>query len=840
MIVKGSLAFECAHCGLPVPVGLVQRDRDEQFCCAGCAGAYELIHGSGLESFYRMTDADSGSRLEIGGAFRGASQAEKFGDFDEPVFLEKYARVVNATESEVELAIERIHCGACVWLLEKLPVVLPGVVNATVNWAKRTIRVRWTVSEVKLSEIAAALNQLGYPPSPIQHNEHEKRWKLENQQHLIRIGIAAACAGNNMIISLALYLGMFSHMTIGMAQLLRVASCVVGVVALLWPGRTFLQSAWGALRTKTPHMDLPIALGLTVGTIAGLVNVVRGAGEIYFDSLSVLIFLLLIGRWVQFRQQSFAANAVEMLYRLTPQKTRKLVDGQVVETLVDLVQVDDILEIRAGDVFPVDGEIAEGSSLVDEAILTGESNPITKAPGSIVAAGTLNVRTRVSMKVTAIGSETRLSRIVDLVEQASIDKPKMVLWANKIGGYFVAAVIALAIFTFGWWLAVDVNMAIERTIALLIVACPCALALATPLAIAVAIGRAAKQKIMVKGGDVLQSLQRPGMIWLDKTGTLTNGDLKVVRWYGDTRWLDMVAALEIQSAHPVAKAIVEFGDRNWRVTEELNNDPNTKIVLAYRTTVLESMDHPGLGISGLVGAHEVVVGNRRLISDHGVTPKQHHNRLSKKIIEQGFSPCWVAVDGKVVGLVAIGDSIRPEAHFALESLTKRGWEIGILSGDHQSVVDRVATRMGIAPANAIGGANPESKLEMIKRSSVGGNVVMVGDGVNDSAALAAATVGIAGKNGVEASLAAAPVYLAKPGLEPILTLFRISDSAAKIMRKNLGVSLSYNLTFAGLAFAGFINPLTAAILMPISSITVVAMSLGAGRISKFGLSRSKA
>lgn len=828
----------CTHCGLPVPAGLIVPQREPQFCCGGCEGAYDLIHGSGLESFYRMADADPANRASVlNSEFGKLASTSRFGEFDEAIFQEKYCKQVGPEEAEIDLAVEGIHCGACVWLLEKLPMVLPGVVLANVNWAKRTIRIRWRNDDVTLSRIATTLQRLGYRPSPIQENQHRDRWNLENRKHLTQIGIAAACAGNNMIISLALYLGMFSHMDSGMTQLLRVASCVVGMVALLWPGRTFLKSAWGSLRTMTPHMDLPIALGLSVGTLAGLANVIRGIGEIYFDSLAVLIFLLLIGRWIQFRQQSVAANSVEMLYRLTPQVTRKIVAGEVVETLVDLVQIGDTLQIRGGDLFPVDGEIAGGDTRVDESILTGESNAVLRAVGDPVAAGTLNVGSVVTMRTTAIGRQTRLSQIVELVEQASLDKPQMVLWANRIGGWFVATVILLATLTFFWWIAIDVNVAIDRAIALLIVACPCALALATPLTLAVAIGRAARQKTMIKGGDVLQSLQQPGMMWLDKTGTLTDGDLKVVQWFGDTSWLKLIAALEEGFSHPVAKAIVQFQQTSWDKRDDVSKAADRhggRSLADVRTTVLNSEDHAGLGVSGKSILHDVAVGSARLMSKLGIVPCRCHLRIAQKIIDQGCSPCWIAVAGRVVGLASIGDSIRPEAASAIDALRHRGWQVGIFSGDHQQVVDRVAKRLGIAPEFAIGETAPEAKLKTIQTSATQGNVVMVGDGVNDSAALAAASVGIAVKNGAEASLAAAPVYLGEPGLNPILNLLAVSDSTGRTMRRNLGVSLAYNLTFAGLAFAGYINPLVAAILMPISSITVVALSLGSGRVPDVG------
>ncbi len=815
--------IECTHCGLPVPAGLIEPKREAQFCCSGCAGAYELVHTSGLESFYRMVDSKSDRSRNC----RDVASKRSFAQFDEPFFQEKFGQTT-ATESSIEFSVEGIHCGACIWLLEKLPTIQPGVISATAHWAKRTVKLRWRSNDVKLSQIAATLDRLGYRPSPMLPNSSRDTWKIENRRHLVLIGVAAACAGNNMIISLALYLGMFSHMTLSMTALLRGASCVVGVLALIWPGRVFLKSAFHAIQTRTPHMDLPIALGLSVGTIAGLVNVVRGVGEIYFDSLSVLIFLLLIGRWIQFRQQTKAANAVELLYRLTPEVTRKVVNGEVVETLVELVKVDDILQIRPGDLFPVDGEVTEGNTRVDESILTGESESIVKTTGDSVAAGTTNEASMVKVRAMEVGQETRISKIVDLVEQASADKPKIVLWANQIGACFVTVVIILALFTFCFWAISDVETAIDRSVALLIVACPCALALATPLAIAVSIGRAASRRIMIKGGDVLQSLQQPGMIWLDKTGTLTEGDLKVVRWHGDTRWIDIVAALEKNSSHPVAKAIVDYRASCWTTSDQLatwGRNKATKRLLDLRNLVFGSETIPGKGIVGAVGSFRVLAGSKQLVSSRSIQIPHRMERTEQNIVESGLSPCWVCINDSIVALVALGDSLRDDAQEAVASLKNAGWQVGILSGDHQRIVDRVGKRLGISSEYLIGGVDPEEKLETVKKSNESGTVVMVGDGVNDSAALAAATVGIAVQSGAEASLAAAPVYLANAGLSPVIDLLSLSKSTTGTMRMNLGVSLVYNCIFAGLAFAGYINPLFAAVLMPISSLTVVALSM---------------
>jgi Cu2+-exporting ATPase len=316
---------------------------------------------------------------------------------------------------------------------------------------------------------------------------------------------------------------------------------------------------------------------------------------------------------------------------------------------------------------------------------------------------------------------------------------------------------------------------------------------------------------MIKSGDVLQSLQKPGMIWLDKTGTLTEGSLRVEEWHGDADVVQQVAELERASNHPVAKALVRFGKGS------------------IGENTVQSSESAGQGIAGQVDSDQFVIGKLDFLKSWNIKPDDQQLELADGIASRGLAPCWIAKNGTVVAIAAIGDAIRPEATEAIEQLKRRGWKIGILSGDHQKIVTRVARRLGIDTELAVGNVSPEEKLHRVEESATRQTVVMVGDGVNDSAALAAATVGLAVKGGAEASLAAAPVYLAKPGLMPILDLFSFSDSTTRIMRRNLGVSLAYNIGFATLAFAGFINPLVAAILMPISSLTVVSLSLGAGR-----------
>lgn len=807
-------AVRCVHCGLPVPAGLIDESTENQFCCHGCRTAWTLIHDCGLAQWYQMLPG--GTTLDTIGTRDTDQQSRSFEEFDDPAFRETYSRVEPSGANRITLAVDGIHCAACVWLIEKLPQMQRGVSRATVNWARGTVVLVWDDDVVALSQVARMLHQLGYTPCPIRESDRELRRQAENRRHLIRIGIAGAAAGNNMLIAAALYLGMFSYMSAGIEGMLRVASCLVGMVSLLGPGRVFLKGAWNAVVTRTPHMDLPVALGLSVGSVAGLVNTIRGSGEIWFDSLSVLVFLLLTGRWIQFRQQSRAADSVELLFRMTPRYAWKIVNDEPHKVLADSIRAGDTLEVRAGELFPVDAEVLTGDTLVNESVLSGESIPVTRVAGQTVAAGTLNLQSPIRVRASAVGDDTRISQIIGLVEQASLEKPAVVQWANRVGGYFVVTVIALAALTLGLWLRFDPAAAVDRTIALLIVACPCALALATPLAISVAIGRAARRQIMIKGGDVLQRLSRPGLIWLDKTGTLTSGDMQVVKWHGDEQVKPLVAALEATSTHPIARALSTVDQQNGQQVDSVINDPAG-------------------GISGIVNGRVVDVGNESFMRTRITRPLATH-WLAKvaETLECGCTPIWVAVEGEICAIVALGDQVRDDAKQAIDELHRRGWQTGILSGDHQHIVTRVAGQLGIDTQRSHGGVTPEAKIQMVQQSmSDHPSVVMVGDGVNDSAALAGASVGIAVSNGAEASLAAAPVYLGRAGLQPILQLLKTSHSAGRTIRAGLAVSLAYNVAGVSLAMLGLINPLVAAVLMPISSLTVVAVSLRSGKIAEY-------
>ena len=794
------MSVECDHCSLPVPAGLVDENSDLQFCCNGCRVAYEVIHQYGLDGYY-----DIKSRIEA--PEQPAQRSGRgFAEFDDPAFHRLYCRSLPSGLATVELYLEGVHCAACVWLVEKLTVVVDGVAEVRLDMGRSLATITWNPETTPLSQVARFLDSIGYAPHPFRGVEARDMARREERALLIRIAVAGAIAGNVMLIAFALYGGRFHGITDEFRILFRWVSLALAIPSVAWCASVFYRGAWGALRTRILHMDLPIAIGILAGFIQGAVNTIRGSGEIYFDSVTALIFFLLVGRFLQRRQQRRAASSTELLFSIAPATARLVGSGGVREVPLEALGPGNTVEVRAGDSIHADGTVVKGSSTLDRSLLTGESQPEPVAVGDPVHAGTVNLGGRLLVEVRVTGEDTRVGRLMRLVEEGAMRRAPVVLLADRISGWFVAVVLTLAAITLALWLKLDPEHAVGHAVALLIVSCPCALGLATPLAVSAAIGRAARKKILIKGGDALENLARPGRMLLDKTGTLTEGRLGVVRWWGDESVKPMVAAIERHSAHPVARALSEG---------------STEVGIPEADQVQEIT---GAGISGICDGRLVVVASTsHLTRELGGLPEEA-GVAADRFANEGLSPVAVAVDQQVVAVAGIGDPLRHDSAESVAAIRERGWQVEILSGDHPAVVQSIAGQVGIAPAAARGAATPEDKLEAVREASTDATVAMVGDGVNDAAALAAATIGIGVHGGAEATLAAADVYLGRPGLEPVVDLLRGSRRTLGVIRRNLVFSLTYNVVAVTFAITGHMSPLLAAILMPLSSMTVVLSS----------------
>lgn len=792
-VAPASLDVACSHCGLPVPAGLVTHGAETQFCCSGCATAYSILHEHGLERFYEFPERRAAPVVASG---------RNFEEFDHPAFTELYVTRDGSGRASIDLYLEGVHCASCVWLVERVPLLLDGVLRAELDVRRSLAHVEWNPESVSLSRIAQQLDRLGYTPHPFRGVTRAAMRRKEDRAMLTRIGIAGAIAINVMLAALALYAGEAGDMERSYERYFRWVSFVLTVPAFIWPGRVFFTGAFASLRTRTLHMDLPIAIALAAGFVRGAINTVTDSGPIYFDGLAILIFALLVGRFLQQRGQRMAADSAELLHALTPNTARVVEGDKLREVPAEALLPGMTLDVRAGETFAADGTIVSGCTSVNAALLTGESRPARADVGSQVFAGTLNVEAPVRVRVDNAGETSRLSRILQQVERSSTNRAPIVLLANRLAGVFVAVVLTLAVALFVVKSQFAPDRALDDAIALLIVTCPCALALATPLAITVAVGRAARNGVLVKSGDALELLATPATIVLDKTGTITEGRTALVAWSGPDWVKPLVLSLEEGSSHPIA-------DGFRRALRDVDLLPASEVQHVM-----------GGGLEGVVGGHHLRIGSQQFVNRNNprVAPEIEQFAFS---LEQVLTQVWIDVDGVVVAVAGLGDRIRDDALRSLEALRARGWRTVLLSGDASNVAEAVGRKLAFNAGDAVGGASPEDKQAFVEAIRKQGPVVMVGDGVNDAAAIAAATVGVGVHGGAEACLATADIYLDKPGLTPLVELVEGAERTMRVIKRNIAFSIAYNIVGASLAIFGMLTPLVAAVLMPASSIMVV-------------------
>ncbi len=465
----------CEHCGLPTttPAEFNPATAGPVFCCPGCRGAYQLIHGWGLEAYYDLRQR-SPEDAPVGQTSR------TFDDLDDVALLGRSAPLDVGPEYgkpmlRSKLFVSGLHCAACVWLLERAPQRIAGWHSSTINFQSRTIEVVFDPALIKLSEIARFVDRLGYTIAPLTDDPSDDRAADESHAMLIDIAVAGFCAANAMWVAIALYAGQFSGMAAGYVQLFRIAGVLLGVIAVVFPGRVFFRSAMASLSTRTPHMDLPVAVGLAAGLLASLYGLLDVSRDVYFDSIASLVFFLLTGRWIQMRQQRRAGDAVAGLIRMSPlAATRVEADGTTTRVSIESLRVGDVLAVGPSASIPVDGVVITGESFIDRSLLTGESRPDSVRPGSQVEAGTDNLQAALTVEATAVGDDTRLASLRDAVADAAATRTPIVQLANRIGGWFVSVVLLLAAVTAAAWYWIDPQQVVGNSVALLIVACPCA------------------------------------------------------------------------------------------------------------------------------------------------------------------------------------------------------------------------------------------------------------------------------------------------------------------------------------------------------------------------------
>ncbi|MBF0147352.1 MAG: heavy metal translocating P-type ATPase [Magnetococcales bacterium] len=803
----------CYHCGLTfAPVGGLRQD-DKIFCCQGCLGAFRLIHGLGLADYYDRRDQGVSGLL--------VDETPDAEVYDHPEFEQEMVREVAGGLKEACLLLEGIHCAACVWLNEQILRRVPGVVEATVNFADFRATVRWDPQQTSLARLIQSLRRVGYRAHPYDPKRVEQVHRQRDRELLVRLGVAGFGAANIMFIAVALYAGTFQGMETHYRTFFHWVSLVIACPVVFYSGSVFFHGAWRGIRAGRLTMDASIALGMTVTFAASVVATLGGPGQVYFDSVTIFVFVLLLGRYLESAARGKAAGAAERLTRFQPDTAQVVRDGVEQRLPLREVRVDDEVVVRPGERIAVDGWVIHGTTSVDESMLTGEANPVLKIPGSAVVGGSLNVDGALHVRVRRVGGETTLARILAAVTAAQGGRGVVHGLADRVAAWFVGVVVLLAVVTFGVWWQWNPAQALPNAVALLIITCPCALGLATPAAMLVACGNAARSGILVRDPASLERLSRVERVVLDKTGVVTEGMPYLVRTLPavdqgiDHRaLLTRAAAVERYSEHPLGRAVVRaFAEQQWGL-----------LPVAERV-----VNQPGLGLSARVGGEETRVGRPEFVLDRA--PGSALPPVP--VLEETGQPLtWIAcaVAGTFWGWLGFVDRIKTDAPMTVARLKDWGLTVSLLSGDRPETVAWTAERIGADAA--IGGVLPEGKSQVIRTlKGEGVRVAMVGDGLNDAPALALADVSMAVERAADLSVETSDVVLLNPGLGSVAFVYALSRATMRVIRQNLFFSLAYNALTIPLAMAGLVSPIVAAIAMPVSSLVVVANALRLRRMS---------
>jgi len=795
--------LRCDHCLLAFPEREAVRadvgGAARVFCCTGCRGVAELIAAEGLSGFY------AGRRWDEPGL---AADPER--PVDAAAFRDAVRRVDGL--AELDVYIDGIRCASCVWLNERLLARLPGVASARVNYATHRARVRWDPAAATLEGVLGRIRAGGYDPKPYTESERQRAQDAETKDLLIRLGTAFFLASQLMIYSAALYAGYFQGMEPGMRRLMEVIALGLTLPVFLYSGAPFLRSAARGLRAGRFNMDVLIALGSGAALAYSAYEMAVG-GEVYFDTAAMIVTLVLAGRYVEARARGRASEAVARLSRLLPHEAR--VRGRGLVPLA-AVAVGELVEVVPGERVPVDGEVVEGVSEVDEALLTGEARPVAKRPGAAVIGGTVNLHGAFTLRVTRVGEDTVLSGIARAVESAQAEKPRLQALADRVTGWFVPAVLVLAVATVALHLVrgAPAHQALMTGIAVLVIACPCSLGLATPIAVLLATGEATARGLLARNGDVLERAAGATHVVLDKTGTLTRGRpvlREVVLFEGAPardEVVRLVAAVERRSEHSLGKALVEAA----------------RALPGPDREVQEFRAVPGRGVRGVVEGVVVLVGSRAFLAEAGIAVPAEAIQRAAPFESGGDTVLCAAVAGRLAALLVVSDVLREEAPPALRELRELGLELAIVSGDGAATTAALAVRAGID--RVVAEATPlEKERELARLQAAGARVLMVGDGINDAPALTRADVGVAMGRGTDVTLESADAVLVRDDLRLLPALVRIGRRTTRVIRQNVFWAFIYNVVAIPLAVAGALHPIVAAAAMAASSLFVVGNSL---------------
>jgi len=796
----------CFHCGQPVPPGAEYpvniEGKIHEMCCRGCQAVSQAIVDNGLQAYYSHRTALPSTASELIPA-----ELSKLALYDHPEIQKSF--VIEEKDAahlkQASLILEGITCAACVWLNERHLQQLPGVKAVQVNYGNHRARISWDEREIQLSRILQEIQLLGYNAHPYNALQQEELRRKAKSRDIRRIAVTGLSAGQVMMLAVALYAGAAFGIEHTTAQLLRYVSLGLTLPVFLYTAVPFYVSAWRSIKSYRLNMDVPVTLAIMTAFAGSAWVTFRGDGVVYYDAITMFTLFLLSTRFLERNAREKSVEATENLLKLVPAMALRINAGQQEVVAVLDLAAGDLILVKPGEAVAADGEVVEGVSSVDEALLTGESRAVLKEAGAAVIAGSINLEGPLTVRVTGVGEHTVLAGIVRLLDRAVAEKPRLAQLADQVASYFTYVLLVLTlIVALAWW-CVDPSRVLEIVLAVLVVTCPCALSIAAPAAFAAAGSHLLKQGILLTRGHALETLAKVTHVVFDKTGTLTYGKplLNQILTLGETSELEclcIAASLEQASEHPLAQSFLARIGKH-----ELH-------------AVAEAQNFPGKGVAGVINGRRYTLGNRSMSLPLAGSAE------SEQDAPVGATLVWLCDEQQVLARFALRDELRPEALGLVTELKKQGFRVSMLSGDSAAAVEHFAARLGIADYRW--GLHPEDKLTALKALQAEGQVVaMVGDGVNDAPVLAGADVSIAMGGGTQVARASSDIVLLSEKLPDIWRALQGGCATMSIMKQNFAWAAGYNFLALPFAALGFIPPWLAALGMSVSSLVVVLNAL---------------
>jgi Cu2+-exporting ATPase len=811
----------CDHCMLEVSERDAVYDTinglKKVFCCHGCNGIYRLIRNEGLDEFYVKR-----REWTPGPAEDRSVDVAAFSDGLRPA----------GDQIETDIIIDGIRCASCIWLNEKILLRTRGISYANVNYATHRAKIRWDPADIDIQSILARIKSIGYTPKPFLKGTWEADQKKQSRDLLLRFGTAVFFSMQLMLFSVALYAGYFQGIDEKIKYVFHAISFILTTPVLFYSGWPIIRGSLRGLKNRTFNMDVLIAAGALSAYGYSIQQMIVN-GEVYFDTAAMIITLILLGRYIEAGAKGRASETIGRLMQLSPKEARKLatpadqpvMDGTLHAALRQMVPVSslragDLVEVVPGERIPVDGFVVSGTTEANEAMLTGESRPVSKSEGAQIFGGTQNLYGSIVFRVTNVGKGTVLAQIIQAVEDAQARRAPIQSVADRVVGYFVPAVLLIALLTFLGWMyhGAPIARSVMNAVSVMVIACPCALGLATPLAILIGTSNAAARGILIKGGDVIEKAASVDFAVMDKTGTLTEGKPVLTEACGigisDEEALRIALSLEQRSEHSLARAVVEAG----------------RGLEPYEVADFSAV--PGRGIRGVIDGKEVHIGSREFLTDADITVDLDTamtaglRRRFHEFEKSGATIAYLYHDGDLRGVFSISDRTRPEAAETVTMLKTRGLDVAMVTGDNMNTAEAVANKIGIELVKAQ--VSPLEKASEIKRlEREGRRVLMVGDGINDAPALVAATVGVAMVRATDIALESADIVIMRPDLRLVADAVTLVQKTFSIIRQNIFWAFFYNIVVIPLALFGILHPIIAAGSMAISSLSVVGNSLRA-------------